>query len=153
MRALVSAKAGSESAARGRDQDLPLTAIATNVRPMTRPDTRTPPAGAYKAALILGVVAATVDLLVGPVQVASALIVIFAFMLALAYPTRAWQWAVLVGIITPFAHLIAGQLGYANPARPDNFYISYLSLIPAFIGAYSAVLLRKFAARQEKGGK
>ena len=136
-----------------RGQDLPLAENTTNILPVTSPHTRTPPPGAYNAALILGVIAATVDLLVGPVQVAAALIVIFAFLLALAYPTRAWQWAVLVGIITPFAHLIAGRLGYANPARPDSFYISYLSLIPAFIGAYSAVLLRKFAARQEKRGE
>lgn len=116
---------------------------------MATGETKSPTAAAYNTALILGVVAATVDLLVGPVQVASALIVIFTFVLALAYPENPWQWAVLVGIFVPIGHLIAAQFGYANPARPDNFYVSYLALIPAFIGAYSAALLRRFAAKRE----
>jgi ABC-type xylose transport system permease subunit len=99
----------------------------------------------------MGVVAATVDLLVGPVQIAAALIVIFTFLLSLAYPVRRWQWALLVGICVPVGHLLARFGGYTNPARPDNFYITYLSMVPAFIGAYSAALVGKFAARSNDG--
>lgn len=113
------------------------------------PPPRSPPASAYNTALGLGALAAAVDLLVTRPEFASALIVVFTFLLALAYPRQAWQWALLIGICVPFATLIARAVGYTNPARPDNFFVSYLALVPAFIGAYSAAGLRRFAARRE----
>jgi hypothetical protein len=115
---------------------------------MTTPP-RTPPASAYNTAIVLGIAAAAADLVFARPEIASALIVIFAFLLGLAYPRHAWQWALLIGICVPFATLIARAAGYANPTRPDNFFVSYLALVPGFIGAYSAAALRKFAVRKE----
>lgn len=116
---------------------------------MTTPP-RTPPASAYNTAIAFGVAAAAADLFFARPEIASALIVIFAFLLGLAYPRQAWQWALLIGICVPIATLIARAAGYVNAARPENFFVSYLALIPGFIGAYSAAALRKYSTRREQ---
>ena len=106
----------------------------------------TPSRGAYLVALVSAIVCGVTDLLVRPTQIAPALIVISTFLLSIAYPRQAWRWALIVGMGVPLAHLIAAEFGFINRYRSANLYLTYLALVPAFIGAYSAYLLRRFAS-------
>jgi hypothetical protein len=112
----------------------------------------TPPRSAYVAALLAAAICGVIDLLVAPTQLAPAIIVICTFMLSLAYPRQAWQWALIVGLGVPLTHMIASEFGYMNRHRPANLYLTYLALVPAFIGAYSAYWLRRLGARQRQDG-
>ena len=100
-------------------------------------------------ALALGVVAGVVDLFARSPQIAPIVIVVFSFLLSLTYPRKAWLWALLVGMGVPLTNMLALELGYGYLRRPENIYLTYLALVPAFIGAYSAAMLRRHAARQE----
>ncbi len=111
---------------------------------------KTPENSAVIVAIILGVVAGGVDLAAGSPQVAPALIVVFAFLLSLTYPRRAWMWALLTAMFVPLANTIVVELGYPHFRRPESVYLSYLAFVPAFIGAYSASFLRRYAVRQEQ---
>lgn len=100
-------------------------------------------------ALMLGIVAGIVDLFARSPQIAPIVIVIFSFLLSLTYPRKAWAWALLVGMGVPLVNMLALELGYGYLRRPESIYLTYLALVPAFIGAYSAAMLRRHAARQE----
>ena len=111
---------------------------------------KTPENSAVIVAIILGVVAGGVDLAAGSPQVAPALIVVFAFLLSLTYPRRAWMWALLTAMFVPLVNTLVVELGYPHFRRPESVYLSYLAFVPAFIGAYSAVFLRRYSAKQEQ---
>ncbi|MCZ6915901.1 MAG: hypothetical protein O7I93_03905 [Gemmatimonadetes bacterium] len=100
-------------------------------------------------ALVLGGVSGIVDLLARSAQIAPILIVIFSFLLSLTYPRKAWLWALLVGMGVPLANTLALELGYGDVRRPESIYLTYLAFVPALIGAYSAAMLRRHAARHE----
>jgi hypothetical protein len=109
-----------------------------------------PPRSSYILAVVFGIVSALADFLL-PTQVVSGLIVAFAFLLSLTYPVKAWAWALLIGVFVPLVNLFAYQLGVFNPRRfSQPVYFSYLAFLPAFIGAYAAVFLRRYAAKQER---
>jgi hypothetical protein len=108
-----------------------------------------PPRSSYILAVVFGAVCASVDFFL-PTQVVSGFIVAFAFLLSLTYPVKAWAWALIIGACVSLANLFAYQLGVFNPRRLSQpVYFIYLAFLPAFIGAYSAVLLRRYAAKQE----
>ena len=111
---------------------------------------KTPLNSAVIVGIILGIVAGGVDLAAGSPQVAATLIVVFAFLLSLTYPRRAWMWALLTAMFVPLANALVMELGYPHFRRPESVYLSYLAFVPAFIGAYSAVFLRRYAAKQEQ---
>ena len=111
---------------------------------------KAPESSAVIVAIILGVVAAGVDLAAGSPQVAPALIVVFAFLLSLTYPRKAWLWALLTAMFVPLANTLVVELGYPHFRRPESVYLSYLAFVPAFIGAYSATSLRRYSAKQEQ---
>lgn len=106
--------------------------------------------GPIAMALLLGAIAGTVDVVAGSAQVAPILIVIFTFLLSLTYPRKALLWALLIGVSVPLANTLAVALGYGHVRRPESIYLTYLAFVPAFIGAYSAAWLRRFAAKQEQ---
>ncbi len=111
---------------------------------------KTPENSAVIVAIILGVVAGGVDLAAGSPQIAPALIVVFAFLLSLTYPRKAWMWALLTAMFVPLANTLVMELGYPHFRRPESIYLSYLAFVPAFIGAYSAAFLRRYSAKQEQ---
>ncbi len=115
-----------------------------------RANPKKPENSAVIVAIILGVVAGGVDLAAGSPQVAPALIVVFAFLLSLTYPRRAWMWALLTAMFVPLVNTLVVELGYPQFRRPESVYLSYLAFVPAFIGAYSAVFLRRYSANQEQ---
>jgi hypothetical protein len=106
--------------------------------------------GAIAAAIGLGAIAGAVDVVVGSAQIAPTLIVIFTFLLSLTYPRKALLWALLIGMCVPLANTLAVAMGYGHVRRPESIYVTYLAFVPAFIGAYSAAWLRRFAAKQEQ---
>ena len=111
---------------------------------------RSPEQSAIVVALVLGAVAGGVDLIARSAQVAATLIIVFSFALSLTYPRRAWLWALLIAMFVPLANTLAVELGHHQLRRPESIYLTYLVFVPAFIGAYSAALLRRHAARQEQ---
>jgi hypothetical protein len=109
-----------------------------------------PENSAVIVAVALGVIAGCVDLVAGSPQIAAAFIVVFAFLLSLTYPKRAWLWALLTGMFVPLINALAVELGYAHLRRPESIYATYLAFVPAFIGAYSAAFLRRYSAKQQQ---
>lgn len=104
-------------------------------------------------ALVLGLLAGYVDLHAKEVQLPVFLILLFTCLLSLAHSKGAWHWALIVGGSIPLAHFIGRALGYAPPypVQP-NIFATFLALIPAFIGAYSGVLLRYLTTFAHKQG-
>ena len=113
-------------------------------------DPRSPEKSAIVIAVVLGAIAGGVDLFAPSPQVAATIIVVFSFLLSLTYPRKAWAWAVLTAMFVPLANTLVDQLGYAHLRRPENIYLTYLVFVPAFIGAYSAAMLRRYSAKQEQ---
>jgi uncharacterized membrane protein YjjB (DUF3815 family) len=111
---------------------------------------KAPENSAVIVAVVLGVIAGSVDLVAGSPQIAAAFIVVFAFLLSLTYPKRAWLWALLTGMFVPLINALAVELGYGYLRRPESLYAAYLAFVPAFIGAYSAAFLRRYTAKQEQ---
>ncbi len=68
------------------------------------------------------------------------------FLFGLAQPTNAWQWALIVGLGVPLSHLIGLLIGYhpPYPVKP-NVLVTFIALVPAFVGAYIGVLVRSLA--------
>ena len=74
------------------------------------------------------------------------------FFFGLAHPQRAWQWAFIIGLGVPAAHLIGLLFGYRPPypVQP-NVLVTFIALVPAFIGAYLGALLSLAAHHLPKG--
>ena len=115
-----------------------------------RHNPKAPENSAIAVAVVLGIIAGAIDLVAGSPQIAAALIVVFAFLLSLTYPRRAWLWAILTAMFVPLINALVVELGYAYLRRPESIYATYLAFVPAFIGAYSAAFLRRYSARQEQ---
>ena len=89
---------------------------------------KTPVNSAVIVGIILGVVVGGVDLAAGSPQVAATLIVVFAFLLSLTYPRKAWMWALLTAMFVPLTNTLVLELGYPHFRRPESIYLSYLAL-------------------------
>jgi hypothetical protein len=77
-------------------------------------------------------------------QAAMIVIMVFAGLLGFVQPQKAWRWALIVGPGVPMVYLIATALGYhAKSVAEPGGDASLIALIPAFIGTYGGVLLRK----------
>lgn len=95
-------------------------------------------------AVLGGFIAGAVDFRNDEPQAAVLVIVVFAGLLGLVQPKKAWRWAIIVGLGVPIVYLIATALGYQPKSVPEpGWYASLIALIPAFISTYSGVLLRK----------
>lgn len=65
------------------------------------------------------------------------------FLFGVIHPKSAWQWALIIGLGVPASHLIGRLVGYRPPYPVEpNVLITFIALIPAFIGAYLGVLMR-----------
>src|SRR5512139_1771302 len=95
-------------------------------------------------ALIGAAIAGAVDFNNDEPQAAVIVVIVFAGLLGFIQPRKAWRWALVVGLGVPIVYLIATALGYQSRSVPEpGWYASLIALIPAFISAYSGVLLRK----------
>ena len=88
-----------------------------------------------------GIFAGWVDFNNDEVQAAVLVILMVTFLLGMIIPSRAWLWAIIVGLCLPGFYLIAHGLGYQPVSPPSpGWYASLLALIPASIGAYAGAL-------------
>ena len=97
--------------------------------------------------LFLGLMIGYLDFHALEVQPAVLFILIATGALGFLHPTRAWCWAILLGIGVPLIHFVALAKGI-KPNYPINgyYWVVLLPQIPSFIGAYSGVALRKLAS-------
>jgi hypothetical protein len=58
----------------------------------------------------------------------------------------AWRWALVLGLWIPVLGLIARAAGVTNAQFSDVLF-SLVALVPALIGAYAGVLVRRFTSR------
>lgn len=90
-------------------------------------------------ALLMGVVVGWLDLTQMNVEISVVGIAAAAFLLSYAQPHRAWFWATLIGGSIFATHLLARWLAWPYPIEPLPTTLS--ALIPAFLGAYLAVMV------------
>jgi hypothetical protein len=95
------------------------------------------------AGLLLG----WVDSHMEPVGVTIALVALGGGALGLARPNGAWRWALVLGLGVFLWHLLEAAVGYRPPypAEPSIF-ITLIAIVPALVGAYGGVLLRRLLA-------
>jgi hypothetical protein len=84
------------------------------------------------------------------VQPAVLLILSFAVLLGAAYPEGAWRRGLLLGLSVPVAHVIAGLTGTVLPYPVPRFADTFYALIPALVGSYLGVGLRRLVAPAHK---
>lgn len=65
------------------------------------------------------------------------------YLFGVLQPKQAWQWALIIGLGVPVSHVIGRAVGYRPPYPVEpNVMITFIALIPAFVGAYLGVLTR-----------
>jgi hypothetical protein len=101
--------------------------------------------------VMLGTLTGYVDLRMAEVHTPALLLMSFACLLGAMHPNGAWRRALMLGLSVPLAHVIAHLTGATLPYRLDDSTSSFLALIPAFLGSYLGVGMRRlWAAQQEK---
>lgn len=96
--------------------------------------------------LALGTLVGYTDLRAEEVQPAVLLLLSFGVLMGAAYPDGAWRRALMLGLSVPLAHVISHYTGRALPYPVPRFADTFLALIPAFIGTYIGVALRRVVA-------
>jgi hypothetical protein len=100
--------------------------------------------------VVMGTLAGYVDLNVTEVQRPAVLIMSFACLLGASHPNGAWRRALVLGLSVPLAHVIAHVTGATLPYAMDHAGSTLLALIPAFVGSYLGVGMRRLWAAQHK---
>jgi hypothetical protein len=85
-------------------------------------------------------------------QPAALTLATFACMLGAAYPDGAWRRALMLGLSVPLAQLISTATGVALPYPAMRLVEACLALVPAFVGTYVGVGLRRWimASQEQK---
>ncbi len=98
-------------------------------------------------ALSVGIFSVYVDQHNSEPQAAALVLLMGTGLLGLAFPHRAWRWALLAGLCIPLFGLLATMMHLPGAGVPEpGWYGGLIALIPAFIGAYCG-----WAARQAFG--
>jgi hypothetical protein len=92
-------------------------------------------------AVVLGVAAGYIHLLEPDPTMAALLVVAFTMALGVSQPRKPWRWALIIALCLPAAELLA-FLGRTKPTRAA-VYASFVTLVPAFVGAYGGALMRQ----------
>ncbi len=94
-------------------------------------------------AVAVGCFAVSVDLHNDEVQAVVLVLLVGGFILGAIWPGGAWRWALILGLSILIGDNGAPRLGLARgPAQPVNWG-TLIALIPAFIGTYVGVGVRK----------
>lgn len=80
----------------------------------------------------------------------AAMLLSFAVLLGAAYPESAWRRGLLLGLSVPVAHVISILTGTVLPYPVPGFVDGFLALIPAMVGTYLGVGLRRIVAPVQK---
>lgn len=98
----------------------------------------------WSIAIIFGIIVGYVNLHASEVQAPVLAILVFTFLLGYLHPRRAWIWALVLGLSILLSYVVAPVAGYHTPYPPSpNIFATLIALIPACIGAYAGVLIRK----------
>ena len=100
--------------------------------------------------LAFGSLVGYTDLRAEEVQPAVLLIGSFAALLGAAYPDGAWRRGLLLGLSVPLAHVVSQLTGTVLPYPLPSFADTFLALIPALVGSYVGVGLRRLVAPAQK---
>ena len=85
------------------------------------------------------------------VQGMAIMIFMFACLVGAAFPDGAWRRALALGLTVPFAHWVSHKTGQALPYPMPDLATAFLAVVPAFVGTYLGVGLRRaYAAHEEK---
>lgn len=95
----------------------------------------------YVLAVALGVFAGWLEVQVQDLLFTALLVLAPCILLGAARPSKAWRWAVLVGIFIPLADLMAFFVMTQKPSRAQ-IYESLLVFLPAFVGSYGGAFMR-----------
>ena len=96
--------------------------------------------------LAVGTLVGYPDLRAEEMQPAVLMIVSFGAVLGAAYPDGAWRRALMLGLSVPLAQLVSRYTGHVLPYPVPRFADTFLALIPAFVGSYIGVALRRVVA-------
>lgn len=77
------------------------------------------------------------------IQSVSLLLASCGWVLGALYPDGAWRRALVLGASVPLAHLVARYTGATLPHGVEHATATYLAVIPAMIGTYAGVLMRR----------
>jgi hypothetical protein len=99
--------------------------------------------------LFVGVLVGLMDVRATEVQMTVFLLLAFGFFAGFAQPKRAWRWALLLGVWVPIFAFIAMGVGLTQ-FRAQQQFGSFIALIPASIGTYGGVLVKKLSERAQK---
>ena len=100
--------------------------------------------------LLLGTIGSYVTAMVQDVQLPMVMLSCFACLLGAAYPDGAWRRALMLGLSVPLAHLVSGATGVQVPYPAAHFADSFIALVPAFLGTYFGVWLRRLVGTPQK---
>lgn len=84
------------------------------------------------------------------VQPVVVLLASFAALLGAAFPDGAWRRGLLLGLSVPLAHAVSELTGTVLPYPLPRFADTFLALIPAMVGSYVGVGLRRIVAPVQK---
>jgi hypothetical protein len=97
-------------------------------------------------AIGFGCFAVAVDLHNDEVQAAVLALLVGGFVMGTIWPEGAWRWALILGLSIVAGDYAAPQLGLVGvPPQPINWG-TLIAVIPAFIGTYVGVGVRKLLA-------
>lgn len=101
----------------------------------------------------LGTVTGVVDVHVTEVQLTAFLLMSFACLLGAVHPVGAWRRALMLGMSVPLAHVVANVTGATLPYTVSEPAATFLALVPAFLGSYLGVGMRRLwiAQREQQG--
>ncbi len=96
------------------------------------------------AAMAVGIFAGLVDFHNNEPQAAAGVLLALGSLLGFARPHRAWRWGAITALGIPGVYLAGRALGYKPVGWPQpNIFASLLALIPAMIGVYGGVIVRR----------
>ena len=101
-------------------------------------------------AIVLGALSGVADLHSREVQGPVLLLLTTAALLGALFPEGAWRRALMLGLSIPLAHAIARLTGAVLPYQVNAFGGTFLALVPAFVGSYVGVGLRRLRDGQQE---
>lgn len=106
----------------------------------------------WSVSLGLGLLAGYFDSNTEEVPFTVLLVLVCGGALGATQPASAWRWAVALGAGVFLFHALELLFGYKPryPAEP-NIFVTLIVLVPAFVGVYAGVLVRRML-EQARGG-
>ena len=84
------------------------------------------------------------------VQGMAALLFMFACVVGAAFPDGAWRRALMLGLSVPFAQWVSVKTGQALPYPMPDLSTAFLAVVPAFMGTWLGVGLRRMYGTHEE---